>query len=107
MNIVVIHTTEKPKVVGIHRLTRKYANWYLAGTGIERCAPIELVERGIELLANDEGILSGLDPNENLFPFFVPGNVIAVGYDHYGCFTGLTKEQEEYLFKWLEALKTW
>lgn len=74
------------------------------GGYIEPCAPIELKEKGIELLANEEGLLSGLEPNENLFPFFLVGNVVAVGVDGED-FVGLSVEQRRYLNEWVKALK--
>lgn len=70
---------------------------------IEPCAPAELKARGIELLANEEGLLRGLPVNINLFPFFFVGNMVAVGVGKED-FVSLTPEQESYLKKWLEDL---
>lgn len=71
---------------------------------IEPCAPAELKEWNIELLANEEGLLTGFDPNENLFPFFLVGNVIAVGVRGED-FASLSAYQVCKLVDWLEGLK--
>lgn len=72
---------------------------------IEPCAPVELRERGIELLCNEEGLLRGLDPNEHLFPFFLVGYIVAVGVEGED-FTGLSRAQFEYLCEWICHLQT-
>ncbi len=75
----------------------------IVGGFIEPCAPAELKARGIELLANEEGLLQGLEPNINLYPFFFVGTLVAVGVwgDDFG---SLTDEQVLYLAKWLNEL---
>lgn len=75
----------------------------LVGGYIEPCAPAELRERGIELLANEEGLLKGLEPNRNLYPFFLVGTLVAVGVGE-DEFTGLSAEQMRYLVNWLHRL---
>ena len=75
----------------------------LVGGYIEPCAPVQLREQGIELLANEEGLLKGLAPNENLYPFFVVGDLVAVGVVGEE-FTSLTVDQAKYLIKWLSEL---
>lgn len=70
---------------------------------IEPCAPIELRLEGIELLANEEGLLRHLPCNENLFPFFYVGDLVAVGVDDEE-FTSLSQDQCDFLTKWLESL---
>ena len=72
----------------------------LVGGYIEPCAPVQLREQGIELLVNEEGLLERLDPNENLYPFFVVGQAVAVGVDGED-FTGLTDTQHKYLCQWM------
>ncbi len=76
----------------------------IVGGYIEPCAPAELRAEGIELLCNEEGLLTGLEPNENLSPFFIVGNAVAVaviGED----FGSLTPRQVKYLVEWLDSLK--
>lgn len=75
----------------------------LVGGFIEPCAPVELKKRGIELLANEEGLLRHLPCNINLFPFFFVGTLVAVGIGDED-FVSLTPEQEEYIKKWVEDL---
>lgn len=75
----------------------------LVGGYIEPCAPVELRQRGIELLCNEEGLLRQLPVNINLFPFFFVGTLVAVGVSGEN-FVSLTPEQETYLKKWLESL---
>lgn len=75
----------------------------LVGGYIEPCAPAELRHHGIELLANEEGLLRQLPVNINLFPFFFVGSLVAVGVSGEE-FVSLTPEQESYLKKWLEEL---
>lgn len=75
---------------------------------IEPCAPAELKEQGIELLANEEGLLRYLPANINMFPFFYVGNLVAVGVglndDGEEDFVSLTPEQENFLKRWLNNL---
>ena len=75
----------------------------LVGGFIEPCAPVELKQKGIELLANEEGLLRQLPVNVNMFPFFYVGTLVAVGIGKED-FISLTPEQEEYLKKWVEEL---
>ena len=71
---------------------------------IETCTPVQLRDHKIELLANEEGLLRGLPLNENLVPFFLVGNVVAVGVDGED-FVGLTDDQIDYLRAFLLSLK--
>lgn len=75
----------------------------LVGGFIEPCAPVQLKQQGIELLADEEGLLKQLPCNENLFPFFFVGPLVAVGIGDED-FVSLTPDQEEYLRMWLEGL---
>lgn len=75
----------------------------LVGGYIEPCAPVQLREWGIELLANEEGLLKGLPFNINLYPFFFVGDLVAVGVKGEE-FVSLTPEQEHYLKDWLDDL---
>lgn len=71
---------------------------------IEPCALNEFKARRIEMLANEEGLLKGLQPNPNLFPFFYVGTVVFVGV----CgdeFTSLSEVQIDYIQKWIAHLK--
>lgn len=70
---------------------------------IEPCAPAELRDQGIELLANEEGLLKGLPCNLNLFPFFYVGTLVAVGVGEED-FISLTFDQYTYLQWWLTTL---
>lgn len=71
---------------------------------IEPCAPVQIKEHLIEFLANEKGLLKGLSPNENLFPFFFVGNVIAVGVSGED-FESLTDNQIEFIKLWLQRLE--
>ena len=71
---------------------------------IEPCAPAQLREFGIELLCNEEGLLKGLPCNENLYPFFFVGNLVAVGVGE-DEFVSLTPKQEMFLRSWLTMLR--
>lgn len=75
----------------------------LVGGYIEPCAPAQLREWGIELLANEEGLLQGLPFNINMYPFFFVGDLVAVGVKGEE-FVSLTPEQEHYLKDWLNDL---
>lgn len=73
------------------------------GGYIEPCAPQELRDMGYEMLANEEGLLKGLPPNQNLYPFFFVGNlafVKVVGED----FEPLTYEDGVKICEWVEGL---
>lgn len=81
------------------------------GGYIEPCAPLELREKNIELLVDEEGLLKGLQPNAKLYPFFYVGNAVFVGLDVEEVdgvkevdFVGLTVEQIEFIVDWLEGL---
>lgn len=70
---------------------------------IEPCAPLELRERGIELLANEEGLLAGLENNHNLFPYFFVGTLVMVGVQG-DELVSLTDEQISFAREWLKLL---
>lgn len=72
---------------------------------IEPCAPAQLKECKIELLANEEGLLAQLPVNDNLYPFFLVGQVVAVGIGDED-FVSLTDFQVNYLKYWLTHLTT-
>lgn len=76
----------------------------LVGGNIEVAAPVQLREQGLEMLVNEEGVLSGLDPNENLFPFFYVGPAVFVA-THGEEFRGLKDHHLIYLARWLRSLK--
>lgn len=77
---------------------------HLVGGFIELCTPPQLRERGIELLCNEEGLLKGLPLNVHLWPFFLVGQLVAVGTNGEE-FDSLTDDQLEYLKEWLANLK--
>lgn len=76
----------------------------IVGGYIEPCAPIQFKERGIELLANEEGIIHQLPLNENILPFFFVGDLVAVGIGDED-FVSLNETQINFVYRWLEALK--
>ena len=76
----------------------------LVGGYIEPCAPAEIKAKGIELLANEEGLLKRLPPNTNLYPFFFVGTLVAVGVDGEE-FVSLTPTQELFMKTWLAYLE--
>ena len=75
----------------------------LVGGYIQTCAPAELRARGIELLCNEEGVLSYLPVNENLYPFFYVGQLVAVGVDGEE-FVSLTDAQADFIRLWVQHL---
>lgn len=75
----------------------------MVGGYIETATPQELTDEGICLICNEEGVLKGLTYNENLYPFFYVGNVLAVGVDGEE-FAGLTEYQQDFITYWLENL---
>lgn len=102
MRILVIH----PKKGNIHLHDTEgelYQLQSLVGGLIETCAPVQLREQGIEMLCNEEGLLRGMDYNENMYPFFFVGTLVMLGVegDH---FTGLSEEQQVFAMKWLRNL---
>ena len=74
----------------------------LVGGLIEPVYLEEFTQAGIILLANEEGLLAGLDPNENLYPYFLVGPVIAVAHTDED-FIGLYDDQIEFLQEWIKA----
>lgn len=74
------------------------------GGYIQTCAPVELLERNIEMLCDEEGLLKHRLPNENLYPFFYVGNIVFVGVDDENL-VGLTDEQESFVREWLNGLE--
>lgn len=75
----------------------------IVGGYIEPCAPAELRARNIQLLCNEEGLLENLPLNQNLFPFFFVGDLVAVGV-HNEDFVSLSEKQVDYLIGWIERL---
>ena len=76
---------------------------HLVGGYIETSAPVQLRQNGITLLCNEEGLLKQLPANQNLFPFFYVGQVVAVGVRGEE-FVSLTHNQIEFLKDWLYSL---
>ena len=62
----------------------------------------EFTDQGIILLVNEEGLLARLDVNENLWPYFLVGAVVALSSEGEN-FTGLSESQEYFLKEWLKA----
>lgn len=72
--------------------------------GFIQCAPVpQLNEMGIKLIVNEEGLLAGLPPNENLWPFFYVGQAFMVGTDGED-FASLTDWQLRFAASWIEDL---
>ena len=74
----------------------------LVGGFIEPVYLPEFTQYGIIFLANEEGLLAGLDCNVNLFPYFLVGTIVALSSKGEE-FTGLDAGQEEFLKEWLKA----
>lgn len=72
----------------------------LVGGYIQAVPLVELEEESICLLCNEEGLLMGLDPNENLYPFFFVGQCVMVGVSGEE-FVSLTPHQLDFLKQWL------
>lgn len=71
----------------------------LVGGFIEPVYFPEFTEQGIILLANEEGLLSMLPVNENLWPYFLVGNVVALSTKGEE-FDSLTDEQIAFIKDW-------
>lgn len=67
-----------------------------------------LTEEKIVMLCDEDGLLRGLEPNENLYPFFFVGNCVfvkrEVNEDGELVFVGLDAYQREWLDEWLSGL---
>lgn len=74
----------------------------LVGGFIEPVYLPEFSQFGIILLANEEGLLAGLDINANLLPYFLVGPVIALSSKDEE-FVGLDAGQEEFIKEWLKS----
>lgn len=101
VRIIIIPWLSKPRVHDTEMSL--YALQHYVGGFIEPCAPAELKAQGIELLADEEGLLKRLPCNPNLFPFFFVGNLVMVGVDG-DRFTGLTDEQISFALDWIKNL---
>lgn len=73
----------------------------LVGGYIQAVPLVELEDEGITMLCNEEGLLMGLDPNENLYPFFFVGQCVMVGVSGEE-FVSLTQQQIDFLQRWLQ-----
>lgn len=60
----------------------------------------QLLNEGLELMTGRKGLLSGSEPNANLYPFFYVGTVVVVGDKP----EGITDGQLAFLYKWLAGL---
>ena len=76
---------------------------HLVGGYIECCAPAQLRAKGIEMLADEEGLLTGKPFNANLWPFFFVGDIVLVGVSGED-FVGLTDSQVDYINEWFKGL---
>lgn len=72
----------------------------LVGGFIEPVYLPEFTDQGIVLLANEEGLLARLDVNENLWPYFLVGPVVALSTEG-DRFVGLDDAQVEFMREWL------
>ena len=70
---------------------------------IQPAAPAQLRQQGIEMLVNEDGLLTDLADNVNLFPFFFVGPAVLVGIGEEE-FVGLTQEQIFFAYDWLRDL---
>lgn len=76
----------------------------MVGGNIETAAPVELREQGLQMLVNEEGVITGQPLNENLYPFFYVGPAVIVAT--YGEeFTSLRDHHLVFLARWLRGLK--
>lgn len=75
----------------------------LVGGYIEPAAPAQLREVGLEMLVNEEGLLAGLEPNENLWPFFYVGPAVIVSV-HDEEFKSVPNAHQCYVAGWLRGL---
>lgn len=73
----------------------------MVGGFIEVVCLTEFTDQGILLLANEEGLLAQLEVNENMWPYFLVGPIVALGVDGEN-FTGLSEAQQEFIQYWLE-----
>lgn len=75
----------------------------MVGGYIQITAIPQLVDMGLEMLVNEEGVLANLELNENLYPFFFvgPAVIVAVRKDE---FTGLSDAQICYVGGFLRGL---
>lgn len=73
------------------------------GGYIEVAPMVELEAKQIAMLVNEEGLLAGLDLNENLLPFFYVGSCVFVGVDGED-FVGLSDDQLEFVVEFLDKL---
>ena len=64
----------------------------------------ELDRKGIAIIANEEGILIGLEPNENIFPFFFVGAIVFVAIQDEDI-VGLNNSQLQFLTEWIRGLQ--
>ena len=75
---------------------------------IELATPLILKKEGIELIVNEEGLISLLPVNKNLFAtkdgLFIFGNAVIVGAGDED-FTGLTEDQVQFVKQWLDSKK--
>lgn len=69
----------------------------LVGGYIETTSIVGLREKGIIIVCNEMGLLDGLAPNVNAYPFFFCGNLVFTSYDDEGDFVSLTEEQVDYI----------
>lgn len=76
----------------------------IVGGYIEHVWLPELIEQGIILVANEEGLLKGLPVNENLLPFFYVGQVFFVGRGDEDL-VSLTPDQMHFISSWLRGLE--
>lgn len=76
----------------------------LVGGFIEPVHLAEFEDQGIILLANEEGLLKGFPLNENLWPYFLVGPIVALSSKD-DEFIGLDEGQIEFMQEWLKANK--
>ena len=66
--------------------------------------PAQVLEMNILFISNAEGLKRGLPANENLYPFFYVGTVLAVGMNGV-YYESLTQAQIDFLRAWVEGLE--
>lgn len=76
----------------------------LIGGGFVNEAPDELANENILLLCHDRGAKTGKEPNENLYPFFYVGTVVALNLTVEGELASLTLPQISTLSEWMQSL---
>lgn len=103
ITVVMVEPREHPKVVTLDNDLDALQKAVSIGSDDQGLIEVIRMERGIDIICNEEGKLNGLEGNRHVGMNIIAGVFYVVGVDDEGEFTSLSEEaQERYILRFWE-----